>query len=816
MIKVCLTLLLSLIYTFANCQIDLKNSLSDLKTKFTTEKNSTKKIQLAISIGSFYLTNKVFSKSTIDSADEYASKAGKLSKEYQFQKGMQDAEILKARILLFKGRTMDVKEMIEGSAGTFRCRLLMLYGCYFLEKPGEDTTDLDTADRNFGSAEKYANAQRMPNLTLMAMAYHYKLMLERKDDQKKCDSYLSMLLSVCRTMHNTTMYAKILSIKAVYEMYDKRSVIGLKQTIIAARAAKDDDLEMRCMKDLADFNLQQGQVDSAEMQLKKLNQLYLLKGYKNLQYTHDLLAAVYTSKGNYETAMRYGLSAVKYAEESGTEPGLNYIYYRLANICRDMGIKRESIQWYQKCLDETIRLENRFPFLVFKVLATQMIAEGKASLVLQKVKRAEKRFPFNPASSIYISSVKAECYLALKRNDIAESYYKKLIVDFNKTSVKTAYYYSAYKDVAAFYIQQQQFGKANAYVDTLLSATKGLVTVTDQAMIEYFKFKIDSARGSYQTAIKHFENSKTITDSIFNHIRLRQTEQLQLQYTTSRRDKENLMLRNRNIIQNNELENEGEKRRIVSFGLMASIIAIALMAYLYAAKQKSNRILEFSQKEINCQNKKLTDLLQEKEWLMKEIHHRVKNNLQIISSLLNSQLSFLNNNQAIDAIRDSQNRIQAISIVHQKLYQSEDLAKVNMKHYIEDLSLSISESFQRNQHISYFFEINNISLDTSVTVPLGLILNEAITNSIKYAFEPGRSGTISIYLRLQADGWYELTVKDNGIGLPSGFRTEACASLGMNLIMGLTNQLYGTFDIRSENGVIVTIRFPENSEQMDL
>jgi two-component sensor histidine kinase len=211
---------------------------------------------------------------------------------------------------------------------------------------------------------------------------------------------------------------------------------------------------------------------------------------------------------------------------------------------------------------------------------------------------------------------------------------------------------------------------------------------------------------------------------------------------------------------------------------------------------------------------RLNQLLQEKEWLMKEIHHRVKNNLQIVSSLLNTQSSYLTNEEALTAIRDSQNRMQAISIVHQKLYQSENLSTINLENYIEELAHNIQNSFHAADRVKFSFQLEDIYLTTADTVPLGLILNEAITNCVKYAFAPGETGVISISMSETREGQYRLVIRDNGKGLPMHFDAGSCSSLGINLMVGLTEQLNGKFSIISDNGTVVTVIFHPSSSEL--
>ena len=149
---------------------------------------------------------------------------------------------------------------------------------------------------------------------------------------------------------------------------------------------------------------------------------------------------------------------------------------------------------------------------------------------------------------------------------------------------------------------------------------------------------------------------------------------------------------------------------------------------------------------MNEKNTELEQLVKDKEWLVKEIHHRVKNNFHIVSSLLEIQSSYLKNKAAISAIKESQHRINSMSIIHQKLYQSETLSTVHMPEYIYELVEYLKESYAIREEISFDVQIENIELSHSFAITLGLILNEAITNAIKYAFHDTHEGKISFPL----------------------------------------------------------------------
>jgi two-component sensor histidine kinase len=260
-------------------------------------------------------------------------------------------------------------------------------------------------------------------------------------------------------------------------------------------------------------------------------------------------------------------------------------------------------------------------------------------------------------------------------------------------------------------------------------------------------------------------------------------------------------------IQQDELQRVNTQRNI-TFGGIAALLVISGLAYNgYRNKMRSNRKLEIKQIEINDQNASLQNLVTEKEWLLKEVHHRVKNNLQIVMSLLSSQSAYLENTAAIEAIKESQNRVQAIALIHQKLYKSNNVASINMPAYIADLLEYLADSFDtRKRHIVFEQLIEPISLDLAQTVPLGLILNEAVTNAIKYAFND-HGGQIIVALQLINHETLLLTIADNGRGFPANKSLTDTNSLGMEMMKALSKQLGGEFIIENKGGIRISIEF---------
>ncbi|MBC7846314.1 MAG: sensor histidine kinase [Flavobacterium sp.] len=288
------------------------------------------------------------------------------------------------------------------------------------------------------------------------------------------------------------------------------------------------------------------------------------------------------------------------------------------------------------------------------------------------------------------------------------------------------------------------------------------------------------------------------------------TSRLNIIYEAENRRMAIIKLKNKTLIQQSKLKNEAFLRNFMITFLLLLLIILSLLYKRFKFKKKTNRLLEVQQEEINQKNIILQNMLIEKEWLLREIHHRVKNNLHMIVGLLASQAEFLKNEEAIQAISASQNRIQAMSLIHQKLYQSENLSIIDMPSYIFELAEYLKDSFEIRNRIRFILDIDSFNLPLSHSIPIGLLFNEAVTNAIKYAFPNHENGVVNISLKTNDNKNYTLIIQDNGIGLPDDFDLYENSSLGIKLMYGLSDDIRGKFQISSENGTKITLEFTIN------
>lgn len=199
-----------------------------------------------------------------------------------------------------------------------------------------------------------------------------------------------------------------------------------------------------------------------------------------------------------------------------------------------------------------------------------------------------------------------------------------------------------------------------------------------------------------------------------------------------------------------------------------------------------------------------------REMYIKEIHHRVKNNLQVISSLLFLQSTYTTDPHTLGILKESQSRVKSIALIHEKLYRSTDLVALDFAEYVQDLVSDLFRTYGVNQEgIRVVLRVSNVSLDIDTAIPCGLIINELVSNVLKHAFPDGRQGEVIVELAPAGPQEYRLAVCDNGIGLPENFDWRNSASLGLKLVSDLTMQLDGTMEAKQDNGTTFTILFKE-------
>lgn len=354
----------------------------------------------------------------------------------------------------------------------------------------------------------------------------------------------------------------------------------------------------------------------------------------------------------------------------------------------------------------------------------------------------------------------------------------------------------AYTGLGRLYLKLEDYSKANNYCQQAFALAEELSNLSTQEQACQCLYQSNKALGNSEAALRYFEEATIYRDSLLNEENIKQFTALETSYEF---EKEQELL---------ELKAQNSRRYYqtltgtLSFVLLAAVI-IAILLY------RLNRTRRNANAQLSGKNQQISKALEEKEMLLREIHHRVKNNLQVISSLLSLQGRQVVDPIAQQAIQEGKNRVKSMALIHQDLYQEENLVGVSAQKYIEKLTQSLVNSYQISEDkIQVKTDIDAIDLDVDTVIPLGLILNELISNALKYAFDTTQTGELSVSLK-QRDQALELEVKDNGKGLPDHFSPEKTKGLGYRLIQAFTKKLKGELEmIPTKIGTQVQLRVP--------
>ncbi|MBT1707611.1 sensor histidine kinase [Fulvivirgaceae bacterium PWU5] len=668
--------------------------------------------------------------------------------------------------------------------------------------------------------------------TLTQMAYYYF----RCDNARQAEECFRQVIDRYRTSGDKEREAQAwvnFGMRSPLIDSTLQAIIGrFEHALRIYRESNNKIKEGSVLTQIAYRHVRQGKLALAEDEAKQVLNLQKCNGPNELQYTYDLLAEISALRGNYNIAILYELEAIKSMERIGDYRFEDSFYNTLGGFYGEIGEFEKSIQWLHKSLEVmkgnsvpgggfykpgvvTVDDRNALYSLVRRIVQG-LIKQNKQREAFAFLTRTAKEYPPDTDFARQLQTgAMGDCYRAMSRYSTAEKYYLKAIA-LEMSTGQIDELRKEYYSISQLYIAWRQYPHAANHLGKLMAMPEGVISLCMLGDIHKMLFKIDSAAGNYISAIKHYQAHKAINDSIFTEKKSKQIQELQIQYETGQKEKDIQLLRNQARLHQNEIQQAILTKNLTFGGIALLLVIVGLLYHSYRVKQRGNKQLQAQQREINQKNYSLRNLVDEKEWLLKEVHHRVKNNLATIMSLLNSQSAYLNNAEALSAIRDSQHRVQAMSLIHQKLYQSENVAAIDMAFYIHELVEYLRDSFNTRHRIRFEMNVEPVELTIAQAVPLGLILNEAITNAIKYAFPENRNGVITICMKQEAKDHFSLRIADNGIGLPPDFNRESKSSLGMSLMQGLSDDIGARFEIQNDGGTAIAIRFASDQCQHQL
>ena len=413
-----------------------------------------------------------------------------------------------------------------------------------------------------------------------------------------------------------------------------------------------------------------------------------------------------------------------------------------------------------------------------------------------KVKTKNEIVEANYLKGVVLGNI-GKCHVQLKEYEEAVPYLEEsieTIKKYNSGKFSTDLVENTL-EIAECYLQLNDFDKATDYLsDDLTPIRIENVLKKNRLYAAYY-----DRTGDYKSAIMYLKRNNRIRDSLdvnATNIKSQQLESVlsqDLEYSRKMMEEQKADLEK----SRNEISEMDERISLVFISLIFTLLGFAGLVYAYLKSIKNQRLIA-EQKHF------IENSLIEKDSLLKEIHHRVKNNLQMVSSLLSLQTKNTRSKAAIVALEEGKSRVKAMALIHQKLYQNDDLSVIEMQGYIESLINSVQSVYKKGGHnINITIDAEGVELDIDRAIPFGLILNELVSNSFKYAFpHDEENGKIYIHLRKTAgqEGFFEYT--DNGVGLPEDTEERANSSMGIRLMNRLANQLQTTLNTdRTTEGV---------------
>jgi two-component sensor histidine kinase len=705
-----------------------------------SKKPGIRQVNQLLELSSHYLFKEGEERNDLSRSLDYSRRARDLSRTLNYQRGNSEAAILSGTATIEGGDLSSAAAILQSTKAEVRSRLSLIYSRY----------------------HRYGGANPINNDSAM--------------------HYATEAREIAIIINNTSL--EVEALKELYALYVLRHEYSKAESIL---------LRMTM--------------------IGKPNEV-------NMHETFGSLADMQVSRGNFDKALFYSMEALKQLDQAGDPYKLKGRYYlNLANVYRNIGQFEKSVQYFDLAYNyfKTEKPDNWQRMWLRERSSNALLKMGRNEQALALIRRTQAEDPptgNEQASFIYLAL--GNCYKAL--GELAESE-KNYLRAIELQQLAKVFDGGLYRTTGQFYVETGQYEKARTFLEQVLARAGTSLGAAPKAHLYFLLFRVDSAAGKYLSAINYLIRNKALDDSIIQVSKVRLVEEYQVKYETEKKEQDLKLkeqsiqlltsqseirqrdlnhiqlelllktqaneqgtalakaeaekkdkdiafkeqnithLKNEALLKQASLVSANKAKNLTLAGIFLSIIIILLLYNQFRINQRKNTLI--SQKNIS-----LEKLITEREWLLKEVHHRVKNNLQTIMSLLETHSSYLKDD-ALLAIQTSKHRVYAMSLIHQKLYRVENSTSINLAVYLPELIHYLGDSYDLKNRVSFRQHIESIQLDISQAIPVGLIFNEAISNSLKYAFPDNRKGEINIETIRIPGNTIRVTISDNGIGLPA-------------------------------------------------
>ncbi|HEU0138021.1 MAG TPA: tetratricopeptide repeat protein [Flavobacterium sp.] len=523
--------------------------------------------------------------------------------------------------------------------------------------------------------------------------------------------------------------------------------------------------------------------------------------------TNYNIGVLYGKQANYPEALRYMLEGLRIAKAEKDNMGIVGGYNNIGVLHTEQSNYREALANFFSAVALLKKLNlNTYTGTIYQNI-------GEIYMKQQRLPEALKYFNEGLKASIGAEDREAEAnnYHGIGLVQLQQDQAEAAIVTFKKALAIRLSSKEAYGIASSYITLGEAYHKSGDLALSLQNLQKGLALVKQSGELDLAKqayqhlAEVNRSIGNYRLAYEYQKLFKQTTDSIFNIEKDKKLTEVQMNYEFNKRQSDAKALQQKKDAATLVAAN---RQRTLSYGVAIALVIVSGVAFTIHQNLRKNKK---QGKLIEEQNQQIQSSLTEKETLLREIHHRVKNNLQIISSLLNIQSEDITDAKVLLSIQEGRSRVEAMSLIHQNLYQSELLNNVDIENYIKELCAYLAMMYRRDgDNIEVGIVTGGLRFDVDTAIPLGLIVNELVSNAFKYAFAPAVTGYINISISAKNETEYELKVSNDGKPLPADFEIGASKSLGLKLVSMLSRQLRGKFSAASTDKItIFTVVFKD-------
>ena len=789
------------------------------------------KVRHLLAIGQIYVDHG--RGKNLDTSLTFYQEAYTLSAAIHDLDGTEEALGKLCELYIHIGEVSSAAALLPMAYGEERVRLLLIIAEGFVNRQPVDIPFLEKALPYLSKAFALSDSMHSMVMRYECLMVQAKYFFEHGNLENGRNAILSIIRScdslgdkkrVGNYWSEMNYYMPVTSLTAPYHVF------ACRQSIRAYEAAGDQHDALYSLRELAIMHRWVGQYDSAEQEFMTFLRETAKEGITPSVNTNYELAALYLNKGDLDKALDYSFRALN---------GLNrkknsfkrHVYGRLALIYQQTGVPADALYYGRLAVEESVRFKASEAHYFTTFVIDALVKEGHPSAALAYLQAFIAANPAqSPEQQEPIAYDYGLIYDALGAYQRADYWFRQLpgLDSAAQREISRSIFrhfelnpFLIHLYTGRFYVHWGKYQQARPFLQMALADPPLNRQSTAGSELQLLLYKIDSATGDLRSAMAHYMLHSALKDSIFNVEKMHQFQTLQVQYQTKQREQSILLLRSESDRQRDLLNQASLARKIEIGGLIVLLLLAAWAYYAYRAKRRNVQRLLAQQGEIHEKNLALeqlvgekNELLVEKNLLLQEVHHRVKNNLHTVMSLLESQSAYLNDDAARNVLLDSQNRIHTISLLHQKLYWNSNVTSLEMGPYIAELCSFLASSLgARERRISISQYIDPIQLDIALGLPIGLLLNEAITNALKHAFpdntdqNAAQTGHIEVAMHQLPGGLVSLQISDDGVGMTSGPGSDV-HSLGMTLIKSIGQKLDERFTIdSSDGGVRVTLTF---------